>query len=488
MKAKIIQLLYKYIPILAKKLWPSFKASLIGDKTPNIVAFRNEPNSNTVILFVHGFSGEAETTFGKIPQYLMEDKNMNGWNMFSVGYSSNQMPSLGIGIWAAIPDINTVSAFLFTIIKHQFGAYKRIAIIAHSMGGLALQKAILTMDISSLERIKYILLFGTPSNGLIKAGLLKFWNRQLRDMSSNGIFITQLRKDWQKKFTGGYPFDFKVVAGTDDEFVPIASSQKPFDKKYCEVVSGNHLAIVKPENINHAGYQLILATLTSLEFNNIGTDKESINLLLGDYTAVVNDLLPQKESLDKRGLSKLVFALEGLGRNVEAIQLLENAPIANNNSDLLGILAGRYKRRYLNNYEALDAQKSIDYYKKGLEIATPKNDQEQIFYHSINIAFLSLVYKEDKNEMRSYAERALNAADKCPDEIWKIATIAEANLYLGKLDIAKQYYAEAGKIAGPRERVSIYANAYMAYTCLKNIESGDDEFIKWLKQTLLNNF
>jgi len=454
-------------------------------KTPNIVDFRKTPNSNNVILFVHGFSGEAETTFGNTARYLSQEAKMNGWDMFSVGYSSNAMPSIGTGIWAAIPDITKLSQFLITTIRSEFKKYDRIGIVAHSMGGLVVQKAIVELEPLYKDKIQYLLLFGTPSNGLVKAGLVKFWNKQLRDMSSGGVFITELRAQWNKMFANGYPFLFKTVAGTDDEFVPVLSSQQPFDKKYWEVVSGNHLTIVKPENINHAGYQLILASFTKVAFIDVFSDKEAVNLLLGNYTAVVNQLLPLKDKLDKNGLVKLILSLEGLGRSAEAVAILETNPTARGNSDLLAILAGRYKRKYLLNYEAADAEVAITYYKEALEMALTKTNKEDTYYPAINLAFLHLVYKEDRKAMAEYAQQALAAANASPDNSWKFATIGEANICLENFAVAKDNYQKAAALAGVREKLSMYANAYMSYTTLKHIESRDDEFVKFLKATLL---
>jgi hypothetical protein len=455
-------------------------------KIPRIVPFRAEGKNNNVVLFVHGFSGEAETTFGNIPQYLSEEESMKGWDMFSIGYSSDQMPSLGIGIWAAIPDIQKVADFLKTTIQGQFSNYSRVAIIAHSMGGLAVQRAVIDMDKAARDKISYLMLYGTPSNGLEKVSFFQRWNRQLRDMYWDGEFIKGLRQSWTDTFPGQvYPFKFKVVAGTDDEFVPISSSQANFDKKYCETVSGNHLAIVKPNDKNHAGYQLILATLINKNFVNNFTDKEAVNLLLGNYTQVVNDLLPAKYQLSKEGVVKLIFALEGLNRNDEAVEILENTTITGN-SDLLGILGGRYKRKYLLNYKAADAEKSFEHYSKALALSEQNTNDEQIFYHAINLAFLSLVYKDDKAQMKKYAQTAKDAAGRCAEETWKNATIAEAAIYFDDPATALVYFAKAADNAQLRAKLSMYANAYNAYTCLKNPEEESDEFIKALKEKLLH--
>ena len=450
---------------------------------PLIKVFRKESSSKNLILFVHGFGGDSENTFGKIPAYVNEEPRLNGWDMVSIGYSSNAWFSIGIGIWAAIPDLSKLANFINTTIEHQYQDYERIAIIAHSMGGLVVQKAIVEMKEDSFNKIKFLLLFGTPSNGLRKAAFAYFWNRQLRDMANDGDFIVGLRKKWDDIFKNKYPFKFRVVAGTDDEFVPTGSSHKPFDEQYCKVVSGNHLAIVKPNDKNHAGYQLILSVLTNSVFTDQYTDKEAVNLLLGNYSAVVNDLLPRKDKLDKNGLAKLVFALEGLDRPDEAVSILENSDTAKNNSDLLGIIGGRYKRKYLNTYETDDAEKSFSYYTKGLQIALAKDDHPQIHYHAINLAFLSLVYKEDRKAMKTYAQTALDAVEKCQEDPWSLPTLAEANMYLDNMDVAKAKYMEAAAKAGVREKLSIYANAYRGYSTKNNTE--EDEFIKILKEKLL---
>ena len=97
----------------------------------------------------------------------------------------------------------------------------------------------------------------------------------------------------------------------------------------------------------HSAYLLILNTLTGSKFFNQYTNKEEINLTLGKYDSVVKELLPKKDDLDKRGLTQLIFALEGLERKDEVYKILNNHPIAQNNTDLMGILGGRHKRDYL---------------------------------------------------------------------------------------------------------------------------------------------
>ena len=491
MKEKIIQLLLKYIPWAAKKIWPYLKNSILRNTPPEIIAFRNEAANNNLLVFIHGFSGDAATTFGNIPEYLKADEKLKGWDIFSVGYSTDPMPNIGIGIWAASPDITKLSAFLITQLTNAFKKYNSIAIVAHSMGGLVVQRALVDLDEQNRNRIRYVFLYGTPSNGLVKARIMRWWNSQLKDMGKDGTFITGLRKQWSQLFTSKYPFTFKVVAGTDDEFVPVASSQSCFDKEYCEVVSGNHLSIVKPDSIYHAGYQLLLTTLTNTKFIDDHADTAAVNLMLGKYNEVVNALYPSANNIDSNGTTKLAFALEGLGRKQEAQTVLKNYLSRKKDTDILGMMGGRYKRDYLDTSIAEDAENAWAYYSEALDLSRQiaGNDElknKQVFYHAINLAFLSLVYKNNYTDMGNYAAEAATAAANSPDDTWKFATLAEAAVYKRDLETAKINYTKASKMADLRAKDSIFTNAYMAYTRLYNTEEDSDDFIKFLRQTFLN--
>ncbi|MDO9594590.1 MAG: hypothetical protein Q7J19_06325, partial [Lutibacter sp.] len=220
--------------------------------------------------------------------------------------------------------------------------------------------------------------------------------------------------------------------------------------------------------------------LNDNEFHNLYTNQEEINNLLGEYNAVVKKLLPTKDTLNAKGLKQLLFALEGLDRNKEVMDILLNHPLSQENTDLMGVLGGRLKRRYLQTFLEEDGKKAMEYYGKGLEISAEKKENEQIYYHAINLAFLSLVVEEDKNKMREYAQQAIDAAEKDSfSSLWKNATIAEAAMYTGNFEKAKEYYSLAAEAAGIREKISIHTNAFVAYSNLMNTE--EDDFTKFLK-------
>ena len=461
-----------YIPkkFRSKIVVNKFKPPIPKKETINIVESWEREEGNNLLLFLHGFSGESKGTFGNIPKMLQSDSNFNGWAMKPLGYSPIVQPKLGKDIWGAILDVDRIAGYLKTSIQNKFRKYDRIAIVAHSLGGLVAQKAILELDSDHKNRISHLIMFGTPSNGIPSEILTKQWNAKYSEMSSEGNFITSLREKWNQTFNGQYPFKIKVAASLEDEFVTVESCHKPFGKEYREFVDKKHLMMVKPKDDKDDAYLLILNTLTGSKFFNLYTNKEEINLTLGKYDSVVNELLPKKDDLDKRGLTQLIFALEGLERKDEVYDILNNHPLAQSNTDLMGIIGGRHKRDYLKTYSYKSSQLSREYYSKALKICVENEVYSQIYYHAINLAFLSIVTDPEtgKSEMKKYAKQALDATEHCDDDLWKFATVAEANMYLGNLETAKEFYIKASENVPIREKLSMHTNAYAGYVALTN--------------------
>jgi pimeloyl-ACP methyl ester carboxylesterase len=451
-----------------------------------VTSFREEGSPN-LVLFVHGFSGEAAGTFGEIPQLLIGNKDMNGWDLMPLGYTQHVKPEMGKTVWASENDILRIADYLRSVIEYKFDSYRRIALIGHSLGGLVVQQALVDLDPKQMKRISHVLCFATPSNGITSEALKKLCDAENSALQHDGNFISSLRKQWNTKFEAGCPFEFKAIAATNDEFVPVASSLEAFEEGSRITLDGNHYSLVNQSNEENDSYQLILQTLTGNTFHSQYTNQEEVNIALGKYDAVIKELLPKKDGLNLKGLRNLIFALEGMDRTEEALGILQDHPLAKENSDLMGILGGRFKRKYLQTLSDADGQKAIEYYTKGLALAEAASNAGQIYYLSINLAFLSLVCDEDQQAMQEYAQQALEATAKDAfDNLWKLATIAEAHLYMGQLEESKVYYKKAAEMAGIREKISIHTNAYAAYTSLMHTENPEDDFIKFLKINFLS--
>lgn len=487
----IVEIAKEQLLKIGKKVGHAFLDSVTGKKLGEIVCYRQEERNNNILLFVHGFSGSASETFGHTPIMLENNSKFAGWDIYSIGYSSDIFPSIGKGLWSVNPDITKISMYLNTLLQNQFVNYKRVAFVAHSMGGLAVQRTILDLPKEQQQKISHALFFGTPSAGLKKAFWFKFWNMQVKDLSNKSEFIKKLRDDWDTQYKDGIPFGFKSIAGTKDEFVPVTSSLEPFDKTCHAVIEGNHVSMVKPVNdtdSQHQSYTMILNTLTNQNTNNLQGNQEDINLLLGDYQAIITKFLPNANKIGLNQLTQLVFALECSGREADAIKVLQDHPKAAKDSDALGILGGRYKRKYLLDGMQDDLDKAFKFYSDGLTIASmDKPQKEQVYYHAINLAFLSIVANNNRTEMKTYALLAKENCVSEPKDMWELATIAEANLYLGHMEVAIAYYTKAAALAGTdvRAKQSMYSNAFYGYQSLMSTQDKKAEFLLLLEQLFL---
>lgn len=399
----------------------------------DISTIRNS-GQDAAVVFVHGFAGARDDTWDRFPGLL--GSALSGWDIFTLGYATTMQPDL-VGVWAADPDLPLLAGLLRTHLGlPPFDRYKSLAIVAHSMGGLIAQQALVD-DPDLAKRIAYLIMFATPSAGLQKAGWLPFWKRQVTNMASGSPFITDLRKKWTELFASP-PFQLLVVAGDRDQFVPASSSLGPFDKRVQRVVSGDHSTIVKPEGAEAPSVILVAATLkggqvpapTPAEQLKVAAERPTPQAV--QIVQAVENKTPQmsvKEIVDS------ALALERDGKAQDALALLEKN--VDRDTDIKGTYAGRLKRLWLLTGQTDYAERALANYSDALRAATTP---DQIYYLAINCAFMKFLYKKDVAGARELATQALESATPPGDDVWKTATVAEANLYLDQIQEALAQY------------------------------------------------
>ena len=445
---------------------------------PKIEPYREQEENESVVLFLHGFTGDPKETFKDIPDLLIDNNLVDGYDIFSIGYSSSLMPDIGAGIWSADPNINNLSEYFKTLLETRFNKYNKISVVAHSMGGLVAQNGILKLEHKEFKKIAHLLLFGTPSGGLNIPNLkvIARIKRQIKDLGSNSDFILNLRKDWDDRFHKVYPFEFKVIAGLSDEFIDRKSSLEVFEDRYRYQIEGNHASMVKAngnQDIQNPCFRLLLNDLSPVNERFKEENPFALNQFIAKNRKIVNDLDDDILALDYRGLKKIALAYDALNEDEKAIEALISHPLSKTNSDVMGLIAGRFKRKYLfGGSKSEDAVKAVEWYKKGNELAEKNEDKDQLFYHSINLAFFSIVHGDDKKAMKLHAQKALDNCNLNTTNIWEIATIAEANIYLENEEISEEYFKKVmSKTEGDiRTRSSIYLNSKFAYEALNGTE------------------
>jgi len=409
-----------------------------GDK-PTVETLRDD-DQDAAVVFVHGFSQNIENTFGPFPDLVAEDPRLEEWDVFAIGYDTNLWIDVG-GLWAASPPIDRLALQLATsAFSDPLDRYRSLAFVAHSMGGLVVQRALVD-DQELARRIGHLICYGTPSGGLVKAALIASWKRQIRDMAAGSPFITDLRRRWNDEIGERPPFEFMVVAGDRDEFVPSRSSLEPFARTFQAVVPGNHVTVARPVGPDDLNVKVLTSFLLG-EAAPAGPWNSARLAVEGrDFQRAIAELEPNADRLDPEALVTLAIAYDSTNQRDKAVALLERS--AGETTDLMGTLAGRLKRRWLQERVEADAEAALDLYRKALGLAEGKDDAEQAYYHAINVAFLELAYLRDREANLETARRALDHAAKTPENLWRLATEGEAHLYLGDVDAALGYYERA---------------------------------------------
>ncbi len=396
--------------------------------------------AETAIVFVHGFGGDAAKTWGEFPRILREEKKLSDWAIYSLGYQSQLMPDVR-GVWAGDPGIPTLATHLHTRATQDPLKGRRLAFIAHSMGGLVVQSALVTHP-DLLERTSHVLLYGTPSNGLDKAsGLLaRLFKRQTEDMGLASGFVSGLRASWRKAFGDREaplppptrrPFVFFALAGDRDEFVPAVSSLGPFADADRVVVPGNHLEIVKPDGPDSMSARAAVDAIVGDAAPGGPWNAARCAVEMGDFNEAIATLEPNADDLDEPSAVELALALDAVGRRQKAIEVLEIRR-KKGGTDAMGTLAGRLKRVWWSKGTETPARAARDLYVEAYRISRAAGDVGQAYYHGINVAFMELAFERDEEGARKTAAEVLDlCAQVAKPDVWCLATIGEAHFYLG---------------------------------------------------------
>jgi tetratricopeptide (TPR) repeat protein len=331
------------------------------------------------------------------------------------------------------------------------------------MGGLVAQRAVLDSACFG-GRLSHLVLFGTPSAGLVKAGLARLLKFQLRDMDHNGTFISQLRTDWAQQFGNTIPFRFLSVAGEIDAFVPSTSSLDPFPISQQAAIPGNHLEIVRPSTRDDLAYDILRRLLRGDAPPHAVTDTARLAVERREFQRAIDLLEPRVSELDDNAVVTLSLALESLGRSRQALDVIETWADGRDRLDPRGVLAGRLKRRWLLERRQADFERALQLYSESRAAAIADENFVQAYYQGINVAFLLLASTADHDPIPQAAleaaRLALEHVELAPPNAWATATRAEALLLLGQFeDAIAEYRIAAGAAASVRDRNSMYVQA-----------------------------
>jgi hypothetical protein len=69
--------------------------------------------AQSAILFLHGFTGDADETWDRFPFILGAAESLQDWDIFTLGYHTSFLPGTR-GVWSADPELPILATLFHT--------------------------------------------------------------------------------------------------------------------------------------------------------------------------------------------------------------------------------------------------------------------------------------------------------------------------------------------------------------------------------------
>lgn len=229
--------------------------------------YNKNDNNKNLILFVHGFTGDVQSTWANdsdilFPELLLQNANIKEnfdiasysyystlLNLFAVRSTYRKVKSLIFGKKSVNErnlDVDELSNNLKDHFRFTLGHYDNIYVIAHSMGGLIVKNLIVNdMVKNGVTKVKLFISLAVPHQGseLSVFGSIISDNLQIKNLNPVQQFINELNQKWidiEKPLT-------KYYYGSYDNIVTKYSAVA-LDKYEKDIISvkSDHVTIAKP--------------------------------------------------------------------------------------------------------------------------------------------------------------------------------------------------------------------------------------------------
>src|ERR1700761_4351930 len=83
-------------------------------------------NNEAAVVFIHGFTGDWQKPWGRIPEFL--HPRLKGWDFYGFGYESRRRFDL-LRFWSTDANLSTIAELLYTRCFNELKNYKALAFI-----------------------------------------------------------------------------------------------------------------------------------------------------------------------------------------------------------------------------------------------------------------------------------------------------------------------------------------------------------------------
>lgn len=207
---------------------------------------QKDGNANKKLaIFIHGFYGNYLSTWGKLPDMLMQNADgrqpFDEWDYVFLGYKTGNVET-----YLDIADlICTACKGAFAGAAPYNSPYSEVALFGHSLGTLGIRQLLCAWTIqpsNMISMIRSITLFGSPINGSSLATLASPFSGIASALKPANPQMRML-KSWNECAYTHHPWPaIRILLGLDDKIV---------GSKYASLIEWKGDATVDQSNLDH---------------------------------------------------------------------------------------------------------------------------------------------------------------------------------------------------------------------------------------------
>jgi hypothetical protein len=204
--------------------------------------------NSQLLIFIHGWNGDPADTWKRFPELACADPTLAGVDVIVVNY-----PTFATRRNLHIPALaRWVNEEINKIDDGQ--KYKKIAIVAHSMGGLIGREMTIYRKLGDQQSIGLMVEIGTPHGGADDAKLansLGISKDLTEEMMHDSTVLNTLTSQWFS-FKKDRPYTFCLTSPQDE--VVLEQSAMAFCDNGLEYPMWGHTEMVKPLDLSDTRY------------------------------------------------------------------------------------------------------------------------------------------------------------------------------------------------------------------------------------------
>jgi tetratricopeptide (TPR) repeat protein len=241
-------------------------AKLVPAGEPLVVHRRPGAASANLVVFVHGLGGLRYGTWGSFPKFVFDDFKQASVDVGLYGYRT---AFRRLRFTASI-DLDREATVCADVIRDLPAHYRRIVLIAHSMGGLLIKAAVKSLidrnERLALARTSGLILMATPQAGSLRVpSFLGSFSRDARALKPHGELVTKITETFTDRVvqmpvpddSGRFVIPVWAVITPEDLWVDRLSAGLQIPSPRRKEVRGSHTRIVKPEHYDADPYVFV---------------------------------------------------------------------------------------------------------------------------------------------------------------------------------------------------------------------------------------